>query len=158
MSKPLNSGDLNKFKIFLDDILTDDCMFHMITSPHFEGRETIYSSYLTILRNSPDFYVLFSNVKRVKKRIISFNCNSFGTLPFKDSQECSPTLYNFFGSTLHSLDDFHKEQKHKFDLLKCQHKVIKFERKTNWNFILNREVNNVCKVMAKTTRLEIFED
>ena len=153
----LNSGDLVKLKCLMNDILTEDCMFHILTSPPTLGRDKIYESNCLILRQSPDFYVLFSNMKRIKKRMITFNGNSFGTLPFVDTDEKCAAIWNFYGTPLESLDEFHKLQKQKYDLLRSQNKVIKFERKATWYLILNREVNQICKIMAKTAFLEVFE-
>ena len=153
----LNSGDLVKLKCLMNDILTEDCIQHIITSPPTLGRDKVYESTCLILKYSPDFYVLFSNMKRLKRRVITFNGNSFGTLPFLDSDEKCSTIWNFYGTSLESLDEFHKLQKQKYDLLRSQNKVIKFERKATWYLILNREGNQICKIMTKTVSLEVFE-
>ena len=36
-------------------------------------------------------------------------------------------------------------------------KAIKFERKSTWFIMLNKEANKVTKMMAKTTTVEVFE-
>ena len=97
-------------------------------------------------------------MKQLKRRIISANGNSFGTLPYQDNQDkTSATMWNFFGTPLESLDEFHKLQKQKYDMLRSQNKVIKFERKATWYFIFNREATKITKIMAKTASVEIYE-
>jgi hypothetical protein len=153
-----NSGDVENMKLLFEDMFTDDVIFHNLTSPPIMGRDKIYSYIVPILQTSPDFYALFSNIKRSGKRLVTCKYNCFGTIPYSgDTEDDKPSPWNFYGTPIEKLDEFHQLQKQKYDTLKSQNKRIKFERKSFWYFGINKEMNKFSKIMSKTSVLEIFE-
>ena len=151
-----NSGDLAKIKSLADDIVVDDCILLTSTSPPKVGRDKVYGHYVSVLQNSPDFYILFNNIKKTSRRSITLTSTSFGTLPYVLNEDAK-TPWNFFGMPLDKLDEFHKIQKQKYETLKSQHKVITFEKKGIWLMEMNVEKNRFTKIMAKQCFLEVFE-
>ena len=154
----MNSSNLEKLKIFLYDVLSEKCIFHIQTSPPVVGAEKIYEMQCMTLKSAPDWYVLVSKMRRIKKRIMSVKSKSSGTLPHNMTLLDKKTSYwNFLGMPIEKLDEFHQLQKQKYDTLISQNKMIKFERSATWYFFLNRECKKFEKVMAYQTQLEIFE-
>lgn len=166
----MNSSNLEKLKALLYDVLAEECIFHILTSPPMMGVHKIYEMQCLTLKNAPDFYTLIYHIKYVKKRIITLRGKSFGTLPHTNNNNSSSstsklqptennkqTFWNFMGISLEKLDEFHRLQKQKYDTLVSQNKIIKFERSTKWYVFLNKELTKVEKVMAHETHLEIFE-
>ena len=151
----LNSGNLEKLKCLCYDVFTEDCLHHNLTNPPRIGRDKIYQSYESVLREAPDFYVLFYNAKRRNIRSITVCANSFGTLvPFAKEGK---SQWNFFGMQTDHLDEFHKVQKQKYETLKSQNKYIVFEKKAIWYLEMNRDSSKYSKVLTKQCFLEIFE-
>ena len=154
----MNSSNLEKLKILVYDCLTEHCVFHIQTSPPIVGVDKIYQMQCMTLKSAPDWYVLFSKMKRIKKRIWALKGKSSGTLPHNMTLLDKKTSYwNFLGMPIEKLDEFHQLQKQKYDTLISQNKMIRFERSTTWYFFLNRECKKFEKVMAYHAQLEIFE-
>ena len=155
----MNSSNVEKLKVLLYDTLTEDCVFHILTSPPIVGVRRIYDMLCSTLLSSPDFYVLVHDIKYSHRRHITCLATSFGTIPYVDSITTSETSYwNFTGMPLQQLDDFHQTQKQTYDRLISQKKTIKFKRVTRWHLYLNRQELKFKKSMAASTRLEIYEN
>ena len=153
-----NSGNLEKLKTLFDDILSEDCIQLNGFSPPIVGREKIYNVQVSIQRNIPDFCVFYSNIVRSKKRLITMKGNSFGSFPYANSS-CDKTVnaWNFFETTPYEmLDEYHKLQKQKYDTLKSQNKIIKFERRATWHIILSRDLRHIIKLMTYDVKNDIF--
>ena len=153
----LNSGNLLRLKSLWEDVMTDDCQMHLFTSPPFKGLDKFYEMACNLLRLSPDYYMICSNIRRLKKRVIAFYCRSYGTLPSVREPENSVNEFNFGGSSLESLDEFHRAQKVKYDMLRSGNKQMRFERKSFVYLMLNRECNKIAKMVTKASKVEIFE-
>ena len=154
----MNSSNLEKLKMLVYDVITEHCVFHIQTSPPIVGVDKIYQMQCMTLKSAPDWYVLFSKMKRIKKRIWALRSKSCGTLPYNLlSMETAKSYWNFVDMSIEKLDGFHQLQKQKYDTLISQNKMIKFERSATWYFFLNRECKKFEKVMAYHAQLEIFE-
>ena len=154
----MNSSNLEKLKTLVYDVITENCIFHIQTSPPIVGVDKIYNMQCMTLKTAPDWYVLFSKMNRIKKRIWTLRSKSSGTLPYNfTNMDREKTYWNFVGMPIEKLDEFHQLQKQKYDTLISQKKLIKFERTSKWYFFLNRECSQFDKVMAYHTHLEIFE-
>ena len=154
----MNSGNFEKLKILFADILSEGCIQLNSLSPPIVGREKMYNVQVSIQRNIPDFCVFYSNIVRSKKRLITMDGTSFGSFPYANSS-CDKTIsaWNFFETApINIFDEHHKLQKQKYDTLKSQNKVIKFERRATWHIILSRDLRQIVKVMAFNVKNDIF--
>ena len=153
-----NSGDLDKLQVLFNDILTEDCLsINNNSIPAIVGRQKIFEQRVSLNRNIPDFCVLYNNVTRPKKRVITFKGNSFGTLPYTHVNDKSTMTWNIFEyAPIEKLDEYHKIQKQKYDTLKSQNKIIKFERRGTWFLLLSRDSKYISKIMATNTKVEVF--
>ena len=153
-----NSGDMEKLKVLLDDTLTEEClMFLHSTLPPIIGRQKIYEQNVSYNQNIPDLCLFHNNIVRTKKRVITFNANSFGTLPYANANDRTTWSWNFFESVpIEKLDEHHQLQKQKYDTLKSQNKVIKFERKCVWFAMLSRDLKHITKIMATDIKVDIY--
>ena len=153
-----NSGDLDRLQVLFNDIMTKDCL--LINSSAFPpvlGRDKIFEQRVSFSQYIPDFCFFFNNIDRPKKRVITFNGNSFGTLPYPNVNDKSTASWNIFEfAPAKKLDEEHEIQKQKYDLLKSQNKTIKFERRASWFVLLSRDVKYIKKIMAANTKMEIF--
>ena len=154
----MNSSNLEKLKMLVYDVLTEHCVFHIQTSPPILGVDKIYNMQCMTLKGAPDWYVLVSKMKRIKRRIWTLKSKSFGTLPHNMTLlDKKSSYWNFVGTPIESLDEFHQLQKQKYDTLVSQNKTIRFERTARWYYFLNRDCKQFEKVMAYQTHVEIFE-
>ena len=154
----MNSSNLEKLKALVYDVITENFIFHIQTSPPIVGVDKIYEMQCMTLRSAPDWYVLFSKMKRIKNRIWTLRSKSCGTLPYNLlSMETAKSYWNFVDMSIEKLDGFHQLQKQKYDTLVSQNKMIKFERTSKWYFFSNRDCNQFDKVMAYQTQVGIFE-
>ena len=156
----VNSGNMAKLKLLFFDIFSEECIQLISISPPIVGREKIYNLQVSIQRHIPDFCVFFSNIVRSKKRLITMKGNSFGTLPYASSStDKSVNAWNPFENSMSSaemLDEHHKIQKQKYDMLKSQNKVIKFERRATWHMILSRDLKHIVKMMACDVKNDVY--
>ena len=154
----LNSGNLAMLKKLLIDILTEDCLFQLHAKASIVGVDKIFELQCSNLDNLPDYYVLFSNIKRVKRRLWTLKSNAFGTLLPANGNDNLSHIWNIFEHTpVGSLDEHHKLQKQKYDYLKSQNKMIKLERRSFYCLVLNRKMTKFQKVMASESILDVFE-
>ena len=158
----MNSSNVEKLKALFYETLTEDCVYHILTSPPMIGIRRVYELQCLTLLSSPDFYVSISDIKFFNRRIITCVGTSFGTVPYlaRDQSPSSNkqiTFWNFIGMPFQELDKFHQIQKQTYDRLISQKKSIRFERKTRWYLFLNRERSKVQRGMARFSSVEIFE-
>ena len=153
-----NSGDLDKLRILFNDILAEDClMFLYSTKPPIIGRQKIFELSVSLNRNIPDFCLFYNNIVRSKKRVITYNQNSFGTMPTVNVNDKSTATWNIFEYTpTEILDEHHQLQKQKYDILKSQNKVIKFERRCIWIVMLSRDSKYFTKIMLTNSIIDIY--
>ena len=153
-----NSGDMDKLQVLLSDILTDDCLsLNNSAIPPIVGRQKICEQRMSLNRNIPDYCVFYNNIVRSKKRVIKHLGNSFGTLLQPNANDKSTMTWNIFEyAPIEKLDEYHKIQKQKYDLLKSQNKVIKFEHRASWFLLLSRDLRRITKIMATNTKIEVF--
>ena len=152
-----NSGDLEKLRVLLNDILDDKCVMINGPSPPVVGRDTIYALVVSLLRNIPDFCVFYTNIVRSKKRVITMTSNNFGSFPYANANGETKLTWNFFEITpIDKMDDHHKIQKQKYDMLKCQNKIIKFERSVTRFLLLNRDEKRFIKIMSCDDKINVY--
>ena len=153
-----NTGDMEKLKILFEDILTDQCLsfLHSSLQPIF-GRQKIYEQNVSYNQNIPDLCVFHNNIVRTKRRVIVFKGNSFGSFPYANASDKSTATWNIFEfAPIDKLDEHHKLQKQKYDTLKSQNKVIKFERRCVWYVMLTRDLKYISKIMATDAKVDIY--
>ena len=126
----MNSSNVEKLKFLLYDTLTEDCVYHILTSPPMMGIEKVYEMQCATLLSSPDFYLSISDIKYYKRRILTCLGTSFGTLHtyhcnLNSQSNKEASFCNFLGMPLHKLDDFHQIQKQKYDRLVSKKKSNK---------------------------------
>ena len=155
-----NSGDMDKLKVSFDDILPDDCMVLNGVSPPLVGRDKIFEQKMSLNRNIPDYCVFYSNIVHSKKRLITITVHSFGTFAYKKPQSKSDRMttfwYCFEELPIEKLDEHHKIQKQKYDLMKSRNEVIRFEKHATWHFILSRNLKSISKMMVRTFKIDIY--
>ena len=153
-----NSGNLEKLHILVNDIFVKDCLLFMHNAmPPLVGPSQIFAQTISLNRNIPDLCMFFNSVVRSKRRLITFKGNSFGTIPYAKTDDRSTSTWNFFEHTpLDKLDEYHKLQKQKYDTLKSQNKVIKFERSCVWMVVLSRDAKYISKIMTMNLKVSVY--
>ena len=158
-----NSGDMERLKILFDDIFTEESlMFSYNNIPPIKGSRKIYEQAFSLHRNVPDFCLFFNNIVRTKRRLITCNCNCFGTIPYENiysnGTSRSTLIWNIFESTglTEKLDEHHQLQKQKYDSLKSQNKVIRFERRFSWVAVLSRDIKHISKSILTNSMIDIY--
>ena len=149
---------MEKLKELFDDTLAQDCIQLNALSPPMVGREKIYDVQISIQRNIPDYCVFYSNIVRTKKRLITLKSNCFGSLPYTNNP-CDKTTnaWNFFETTPYEmLDEHYKLQKQKYDTLKSQNKIVRFEKRATWHVILSRDARQIIKIMAYNVKVDVY--
>ena len=151
-----NSGNFDMLKILFDDVIAKDIILITQGNQQLMGRERFHQLLISIYENIPDMCIFFNEIVHSKKRLINMNGNSFGTFPYANSCDKSRAAWNIFEYALiEKLDEYHKIQKQKYDVLKSQNKPIKFERRATWHFILTRDLKCVKKIVTFTEKTEI---
>ena len=155
-----NSGDMERLKILFNDMFADDCsLFSYSNTPPIKGPRQLYEQEMVVNRNVPDFCIFFNNIVRTKRRLITCNCNSFGTLPSVNAStnNRATSIWNMFEYTpIDKLDEHHKLQKQKYDTLKSQNKVIRFETRFVWAVMLNRDIKQISKSLMTNSVIDIY--
>ena len=85
-------------------------------------------------------------------------CNTFGSLPYvNNNTDDSKSVWNYFEHTpIEKWDEHHKIQKQKYDTLKSQNKIIKFEKRAIWYLMLSRDLKRFTKLMAGQCKFDIY--
>ena len=101
------------------------------------------------------------NQNRLFKEVVQFNpekCNSFGTIPSVSANDKSTSIWNIFESAglTEELDEHQQFQKQKYDTLKSQNKVIRFERRFVWAVMLNRHIKQISKSLMTKSVIDIY--
>ena len=139
-----NTFDMDRLLILFNDIFTKDCLLFMHSStPPLIGPQRIHQQACSMTQHVPDICVFFNEIVRTKKRVITFKCNTFGTLPYANASDKSTWTWNIFEyMPLDKLDEYHKVQKQKYDTLKNQNKVLRFEQRCTWILLIYIKMNN----------------
>ena len=152
-----NSGNIDRLRVLFNDILDVKCVMINGPSPPVVGRDTIYTQVVSLLRNIPDFCVFYTNIVRSKKRVITMKSNNFGTFPYANANEGTKKAWNFFEVTpIDKLDEHHKIQKQKYDTLKSQNKIIRFERRVTRHLMLSRNLKRIVKFMSCNIKIFVY--
>ena len=152
----INSGDLDKLKVLFDDILVENCVQINSTCPPIVGRDKLFDVQKSLLRNVPDYYFLITNIVRSKRRVISIKSNSFGTFPYANGNDKTVNSWNIFENTpIDQLDEHHKIQKQKYDTLKSQNKIMRFERSVTGYVMLSRDERRFSKVVSFNVKVYV---
>ena len=147
----LNSGDMTRLYYLFKDVLVDDCLLLPYGCKPSVGRDLIYELQRSSLEDIPDFHAIFFNIHHDTRRIITMKCRCYGTFV---NHRLSPV--NIFETTpLEEFDDYHKIQKMKYDELKSQNKVIRFERTATWYFTLDRRLHHIIKIATNHLKMNI---
>jgi hypothetical protein len=152
----LNSGNFDKLHILFNDVLAEKCLVYNLIGGVIVGRTKLLEFYMSIFRHVPDYCAFFSNVVRTKKRLIVSKGNSFGSFPYAGAHDSKTAAWNIFEHPIETLDENQLMQKQKYDSLKSQNKLIKFERSATWYLTLSRDLRCVEKIMATNIQAEVF--
>ena len=152
-----NSGDLDKLRILFKDIFSKDSVTLNDKSTPILGPSKLYEAHGSLLRNIPDYCVFYSNSVRSKRQVITVKTNCFGSLPCANFNNKSTFLWDIFENTsIDQLDEHHRIQKQKYDDLKSQKKLIKFETRAAWNICLNRVGQQIQKMSTSNYIIDII--
>ena len=153
----MNSGNLHNLKILFDDVLSSDVMILTQVNPPVVGRDKVFASQCSMLRNVPDCYVVFSKVTRPKRQLMTMASNNFGTFPYANTNDPTRKSWNLFEFTPEEkLDEHHKIQKQKYDTLKSQNKDIKIERRVTWYLLLSADYRCITKIMTNNMKYYVY--
>ena len=155
----LNSGDIDKLQVLFNDILEPNLLVRLNdASPPIVSRQKWCDFHLSFLGHVPDFCVFYSNITRTKRRVVTLKCNTFGSLPYvNNNTDDSKSVWNYFEHTpIEKWDEHHKIQKQKYDTLKSQNKIIKFEKRAIWYLMLSRDLKRFTKLMAGQCKFDIY--
>lgn len=94
----LNSGNMSRLRIFIDDVFTPDCVFRTSSLPT-RGRDNIYNMYTSVCRSYPDFVMIVQSYT-VVDRTITVITDVFGTRIGRDKDEY---LYDFLRCSIDDL-------------------------------------------------------
>ena len=150
-----NAGDFDKLMVLFNDVFIPDCLLLTHAIPPILGREKICQLLRYLQRGIPDYFVMFSNVVRTKRRLITMKGNSFGTFPFANSNTKS-FVDPFENVPIETFDEYHQAQKQIYDTLKSQSKDIKFERRVTWYLVLSKDRQHIEKMMACNSKIDLF--
>ena len=121
------------------------------------GRDKILEQHKSILRYVPDFCVVYTKIVRSKKRLITIKGNSFGTFPYANAVDKTINSWNIFeNASIDRLDEHHKTQKQKYDTLKSQNKIIKFERSVTGYIMLSRDMKRFTKIISCDIKVYVY--
>ena len=153
-----NSGDIEKMRVLLYDILDVKCAMINGPCPPIVGRDTIYAQYISILRNIPDFCVFYTNIVRSKRRVITMKSNNFGTFAYANNTNDETIVeWNIFENTpIDRMTEHQKLQKVKYDALKSQNKDIKFERRVTRFLMLSKDHKRFIKLMSCDDKIDVY--
>ena len=151
-----NSGNLEMVKVLYYDVFSPNVVYLTKTLPPATGVQKHFDIVVSVHKYVPDACVFHNQIARVKKRLITTKGNSFGTI-LNTVLDKTAALWNLYEySTMDSLDEHHKIQKLKYDELKAQNKLIRFERRATWHYILSRDLRHVVKFMCVSEVTDIF--
>ena len=152
-----NSGNLDKLKLLFNEFLAEDLTVVTKGNPPLKGRDNFYQAMCSMQKNVPDMCIFFSNSGYLNRKVISLDGNSFGTFVYANSPDESRAAWNTFEyASIDTFDDHHIIQKHKYDMLKCQNKPIKFERRAKWQYVLSPDFTTIEKMSAFNEKVDIF--
>ena len=121
------------------------------------GRDKILEQHKSILRYVPDFCVAYTKIVRSKKRLITIKGNSFGTFPYANTADKTINSWNIFENTpIDRLDEHHKTQKQKYDTLKSQNKLMRFERSATGYILLSRDLKRIVKLLSCDIKIFVY--
>ena len=144
-------------KILFDDVIANDVILITQGNPPLSGCNSFYQILISLHKNIPDMCIFFNKILYSKKRLITMNGNRFGTFPYANAYDKSRTAWNIFEhAPIEKLDEYHKIQRQKYDVLKSQNKPVEFERRATWHFILTRDLKCVKKIIACEEKIDIF--
>ena len=152
-----NSGDLEKLKILFNDVMVKDVVVLNHSFPLFVGRNKVFEIYVSLLRNIPDVCVFNKRGIRSGHRTIMHQASSYGSAPYVHANDKSTEKWNIFENTpVEKLDAFHKIQKQKYDMLKSQNKMIRYEKSSIWYLSLDKELQHFSKMRSTNEKVEIL--
>ena len=121
------------------------------------GRDKFIEQQKSFFRNIPDCCVIYTNVVRSKKRLITMKGNCFGTFPYANTSDNTINSWNIFENTpIDKFDEHHKIQKQKYDLLKSQNKIMRFEPSLTGHVMLSRDLNCFIKLMSFNLKVAVY--
>ena len=152
-----NGGDFNNLEILYKDIYTKDVLLLMKGVPPMVGIHKLLELQRSLHRNIPDICLFLNDIKRPKRRLFTMKGNSFGSFVYANSNDSTRASWNFMEyAPIEKMDEYHKIQKQKYDDLKGQQKVIRFEKRAIWHFVLDTEMKKIDKIMSCHEKFDIF--
>ena len=152
-----NSGELEKLKILFNDVMVRDVVLFPLGLPAIVGRDKVFEVWVSMFRNVPDLCVFSKHAMRSRHRLITFKARSYGTVPSINTNDKTTVKWNVFEYTsMVDLDEFHKLQKQKYDMLKSQKKMIRYEKTSTVYLYLDKNLQYIIKIMYSDEKIEIL--
>ena len=149
----VNTGNTKMLKGLFDEVLADNCIFSEGVFPQVVTRVKICEHWRSFLKSVPDYYIINTNIKHTKRRIITYQKVTTGTMSFSNTST-SPSIQKVFETFIETMDE---NQKMICNRCKSQNKMISYERKSQVVFGLNMELTHIERFMAKSMSLKVYE-
>ena len=155
--KFFNGGEFDNLEVLYKDIYSKDLLVLFQGLPPLVGSQKLLEQQSSVHRNIPDFCVFLNDITRSKHRLLTLKGNSFGTFAYANANDNTRASWNAMEYVpIEKMDEYHKVQKQKYDDLKSQNKVIRFERRTTWYFVLDHACQQFEKIMSVHEKVDIF--
>ena len=152
----LNTGNMPRFRKYIDDAFTPDCLFHTNALPEpIRGRDNIFTLYSSVCRSFPDFVMVVQSYT-VSERTISILLDTFGTriAPDKDAY-----LYDYLSNNLTDpppVSNF-DEQRQLAETLAQAGRTLGFSSQSRTVLVLNEEKTHFESFTSDVVEVKIFE-
>jgi len=152
----LNTGNMPRFRKFIDDVFTPDCLFNTNALPEaIRGRDNVFTLYSSVCRSFPDFVMVIQSYT-VSDRTISILLDTFGTriAPDKDAY-----LYDFLKCSLDDPPAVPKfaQQKHFAESLVQSGRTLGFSSSSRILLVMNEDKTHFESFTSDVSEVKIFE-